>query len=456
MYLSSCLKVNGFEVDLIRAAKEDLLNKVEKSKPDIVAYSIMTGTQGYFYKLNEKIKRKNQNITSIFGGPHPTFFPEMINDNEFIDIIALGECEISLINLLKKIKDKENYFDTKGFHFRNKNQIIKNESEVIVKDLDSLPFPDRELFYQNDKHLSNIPIKDFIVGRGCPFKCTYCFNHSINKMYKEIKMPWVRLRSPDNVLEEIGYVYKCYPLKFIRFGDDLFGAIKKWLFEFLPKYSVKFGIPFSCNIRADRTSYEMLQLMKESGCKTVNMGIETADDYTRNTLLKRKMSKELIIETALNAKKLGIKIYSQNMIGLPYENISKAFETVRLNSQCKVDMPTVSIYQPYPKTELAEYIEKKKLFDGNIHNLPSTYHISSPIKIENRREIENLHDFFCLCVKFPFLIPFVKILIKFPRNGLYYLIYKLSFGWDMYKVTKVKMSYQEAKSTIVKYFYKSA
>ena len=220
MTLSAILKKAGHKTFLIPFKKEELFPSIEKIRPDIVAYSITTGNQKEYLEINKKIKGKFRNIYSVFGGPHPTFYPEIINE-EGVDAICRGEGDIAFLEFVNKIETGKNYEKTKNFYVKKDGKIIKNEIRDLVLELDKIPFPDREIIYNKDEFLKNIKIKRFIASRGCPFQCTYCFNRQYNEIYKN-KGKIIRQRSVDNIIEEIKDVRKKYPLEVVKFVDDTF------------------------------------------------------------------------------------------------------------------------------------------------------------------------------------------------------------------------------------------
>ena len=120
-----------------------------------------------------------------------------------------------------------------------------------MEDLDSLPFPDRALVYERDPIAARSKIKHFLTGRGCPYNCTYCFNHALSEIYRG-KGQRFRQRSVDNVIEEVRWVRDHYPLEFVVFVDDTFVLSHEWLAEFAEKYPRQIGRTGPCPSSATR------------------------------------------------------------------------------------------------------------------------------------------------------------------------------------------------------------
>ncbi len=262
MHLSSALKGAGHEVALAVDGLEDPLEVAKRFQPAIIGYSVITGSHRYYYELNRRLKEGIE-FFSVFGGPHPTFFPEMIEE-EGVDGICIGEGEGAMVDLANALEDGDLALDIPNWWFKVDGQVIRNPVRPYVADLDLLPLPDRDLVYAKDPISRRSKIKHFISGRGCPYDCTYCFNHALFDLYRG-KGKRFRQRSVDNVLEEIAQVKENYPLEFVVFFDDTFVLSLEWLREFAEKYPQRIGLPFFCNTRANLVTGEQVHLLKQAG-----------------------------------------------------------------------------------------------------------------------------------------------------------------------------------------------
>jgi len=439
MFLSAMLKSHNHKVKCCITSKGDIVKTVREFNPDIIAYSITTGEHDYYIRLNNMLK-ENFSFISIFGGPHPTFFPEMI-DKEGVDIICRGEGEYPLLELADRIENKEKIDDIKNLWIKRDGTIIKNDVRELIGDLDSIPFPDRDVVYDSDSDLKNNTTKIFFSGRGCPFNCTYCFNHKFNALYFN-KGKIVRKRSVKNVIQEILDVKKRYNMSFVYFDDDTFIIDKKWLKEFSREYKENINLPFACNVRANLIDDETVRFLKDANCQTVWMGIECGNEKIRNNLLKRGMTDEQIINAVRMLKRNGIKVVTQNILCLPVKNPLKIdLETLNLNIKCSPDFAGTSILYPYPTTEIGDYSIKNGMFDGNFNDICTTNKLYSVLKFQDerlKRQSENLHKLFAIAVRFPFSLPLIKFLIKLPPNKVFNFIF---YGWYAYcwkfKIEKV-------------------
>ncbi|MFQ5886007.1 MAG: B12-binding domain-containing radical SAM protein, partial [Anaerolineae bacterium] len=296
----------------------------------------------------------------------------------------------------------------------------------------SLPLSDRDLVYSKDAISRHSKIKHFISGRGCPYNCTYCFNHAFSKIYKG-KGKRFRQRSVDNVIEELRQVKESYPLEFVIFVDDTFVLSKGWLEEFAEEYPKKIGLPFFCNTRANLVTEEQVRLLKKAGAFCVGMGIEAGNDRIRNELLKRNMSREQILNACRLLHEGGLNFTTTNMLALPTSNLEDDFETVQLNIECRPVYAHAFLFQPYPKTELGEFTRDEGWMAGTLDDMSDIMWDKSVLNFEEneKRQMENLQRFFAIAVEWPRLLPLIRFLIKLPKNRLFWLINKLWKGYAL-------------------------
>ena len=296
MCLIASVKQRGHEADLFLTNLEpNLFRAVAEYKPDVIGFSLTSGSEPYYLELIRRLRRHAKFI-SVVGGPHPTFFPEIIETNE-VDIICRGEGDDALPELLNKLQAGEDYSNIPNLWVKKDGQIIKNTMRPLVPDLDRLPFPDRDSFlkYYAYAHSS---VKHFLAGRGCPYDCTYCFNHKLKKMIRDeagTSSQYCRLRSVENVVAEVEQVRDKYPLKIVYFHDDLFIMNREWLKKFADLYSQRVGLPMICYVRANLINEEVVQALKKANCITIAMGIESGNETLRKMVLKRDMTNAKII-----------------------------------------------------------------------------------------------------------------------------------------------------------------
>lgn len=402
MYLSQILKDNGVIVRLHTIGHD--LKQVLEWQPDFIGCGVMTGSQNdylnYFRMLKEKM-----NFISVFGGPHPTYFPKIIEEN-CVDYVCRGEGERAILKILQKPKEK----------------IIL---EPLIEDLDKIPFPDRELLYQDKKHRNN-PIKHFIASRGCPYNCPYCYNNTNMKLYQGQK--WTRFRSSENVIREVKEVINKYPTKFVYFQDDTFIMNKEWILKFCKLYQKEVKMPFHCIVRLDLLDEELALNLSQAGCICVRCAVESGNDYIRQNILKRGMTKEQIKKGTELLRKYGIAFVLQNILGLPQGGLKEDLETLDLNIACKPTLGWSSIFQPYPGTELGDMFPEVSIDDIN-----DNFYDDSILNISEKEQRLRLQKLFGLICHFPILRVFLPILLNLKFDKLY----KKLWRWNNKRADKI-------------------
>ena len=412
-YLSSVLKREGYVVDITRP--DVMWKDLSNLKPDIMAISTTTGQHIRYLMLAREIKRCHPEIKIVFGGAHPTYFPE-IAEEDCVDFIIRGEGEISFLKLVKAIE----------LGMEQEKPI-----EPLIEDLDTIPFPDRELIYKYPENYNN-PIKNVFTSRGCPFSCTYCYLSAFRELYKDQRV--LRYRSIDNIMAECLELKEKYPTKFIFFADDEFAISNERLQEFSDKYKKEIRIPFHCQLRIDCLTEEKVKTLKEAGCYSITLAIESGNQVTRWVVLDKKITDKQIIKGVELLKKYDLRFRIENIIGLPGELIENALTTLKLNTRCGGTYNWVSLYQPYPKTKLGELCKTMNLFDGKTDGFKGNFFEDTVLAINKKNEFINLQRLFAVFSFFKVPGWLVKLLISFPKNKIYDIIFKRFKKWRYEKL----------------------
>lgn len=422
MQISALARMRGHSTHLGILSRENIIEKVRTLKPDMVAYGGSTGEHKYYIDANKRIKSEFPEVFTLMGGPHATFCPEVIEQSS-LDAICVGEGDEAFPDILAKVERGEDFSTLKNIVTRNGKT---NGVRDLYQDLDHLPFPDRALFYETTE-LGRWPLKSFMASRGCPYSCTYCFNHVFRKLYHG-KGKIIRRHSVDYVIEEVLAVKRRYPLQFVKFYDDIFTyQVDDWLEDFARKYKARIGLPFHCLTRADLMTEDMAKVLKEAGCRSISMSIEAGNEHIRNDTLKRGMSEEQIVEAFHVCRKQGINTFSNNILALPYSTIQNDIETLDLNIKARVSFAEFPIFHPYPKTELGDYCVEKGIYTPDYGGLHMSYMNKSPLSCFTEKEKNmqrNLSTLGLLVIWFPRSRNLVvNHLIHLPYNRLYFLTY---------------------------------
>jgi len=442
--LTAVMKKNNIDVHFAGTRNfKKALSKIEEVKPDLVLYSTFS-THLQTYKNFDKIAKQRLGIKSLIGGPAATFDWKLIKDST-IDAICVGEGEYAIVDFINN-----DFTSNKNIFYREEN--FPEEFYPLV-DLDSLPLPDRDVVYQSDSLLRNMPSRQFFSARGCPYKCTYCFNHKFNTMFKGCG-PIVRRKSVDYLFEEIKAIQEKYSLVDITFNDDLFVMNKKWFLEFAERFPKEIGLTYTCKLRANFVDEDIAKALKQSKCRNVNWSIESANDYLRNEILKRNMSKEQMLDAANILNKYGIPQRIALVIGLPGETFEQVMETLDFTMKTNVYMAHACIFDPFSGLELTDYAIEHGYLDPD-HKVAKDFWSDSVLNY-SRQEKNKIYKTMCLFPLFTTFRSFYynKKLFKFvyslPRI-ITRLIYEAIWPFKMAKLYVYKTPFVQKLRIVKRY-----
>ncbi|MEG1742746.1 MAG: radical SAM protein [Clostridia bacterium] len=356
--ISAVLKQGGHSVELLHLhylhAEDDYKNKLkEKGNYDVIGFSIRTTAFPDSQLYIKWTKEVCPNAFIICGSYHCTLVPGDVLAIDGVDSVCIGDGEYAELELLDKMTAGEDYTTIESLWFKDHDgQFIKNPVRPLFADLDRIPIPDFDLF--DYKNLESVKVDTAIVmmSRGCFYNCTYCGNSQFRNVYPNKKI-YARFRSPENGILYLKTLLSKYPnIKFINFRDAIFNMFPDWFDKFIELYKKEIHLPFTGNIRFDILTEDTVRRMKDAGCYTIDMGVESGDQELRFKYLKRYMTNEMMINCSMWFHKYGIAQLTYNIIGLPHEDIHRALKTVKLNARMKSDRVVPNIFYPYPGTQL--------------------------------------------------------------------------------------------------------
>ena len=427
MALSAICKREGHDTRLA-VLRTDVVSKIlDDFEPDVVGYSTMSSDEYLFREADEVVlawsRRRGRKVWRIMGGAHPTYFPKVLQRMN-LDAICAGDGDFAMVRMLDAIQRGDGLVGIP-------NVLVPGQTEYekeVVEDMDALPYADRDIMYDAAPRMLKHGIRSFLTQKGCPYKCTYCFNHAYNKMFKGNGRKLLRRRTVDDLLNEIKLVARNYPVaRMIRFADDVF-VIKRdeWLEEFAERYPKEVGIPFYCLIRSNSLTEDVARLLSQAGCRSIGMSIEHGDEKVRNAILKRNMSNELVRQSFYLARKYKLNAYANTIMGVPGTTLEDDFKSYLFSKSLKPAAPTFGIFTPYPGTELTDYAIRIGALDPNYELDAVTAHSHSVMKnyTDKERDVQlrltMLSTLFC---KLPgFMDPVLKQLIRLPLTRLYSVI----------------------------------
>jgi radical SAM superfamily enzyme YgiQ (UPF0313 family) len=288
-----------------------------------------------------------------------TLAPESVLEDASkpLDAIMRGECEYTFSELVERVGRGEDFYDLNNIAYKHPEtgRLVQNPLSPAIEHLEDIPHPATELFpYQQIIDQHNMLLLHF--SRGCPFPCTYCSARELMTQYGQK----IRYRSVDSTIEQIKVVMSKYdlnPTTKITISDDLFSINKDWLDQFLPRFKKEIGRPFMANIRSNVTNQEYFHKLADAGCVYVLMSVESGNDYIRNEVMKRGISRQKMFDSFEWARKAGVQTNANCIIGLPFETPEMIEDSIRTIAQLGATENGCNIFYPYKGTALRKVCE---------------------------------------------------------------------------------------------------
>ena len=353
-YLAGVAEKKGHEVKIVDCtleySPEKLKNLVKEFKPQIVGVTATTPTFNNAVKVTAILREIIPEAKFLCGGPHPTADPLNSLSSDIFDILVLGEGEETFIELLEHIKDDKPLDAVKGIAFKKNGQIHLTPPRPKIENLDSLPFPRRDLFPPLKKYsptpasYRKLPLAVIMTSRGCPHKCTFCDRAVFGEKF--------RRRSVENVMAEVEEVLIKFGTKEIRFFDDNFTLDKEFCENICKEMrKLRLKIPWTCLTSVKYADFGLFKLMRESGCWQVLFGLESGDDG-----VLKKLGKGTTVEAnrkaVLLARKAGLRVRADFLVGSPWETPSTLRKTVEFAKSLPLDFAHFNKFVPYPGTDI--------------------------------------------------------------------------------------------------------
>jgi anaerobic magnesium-protoporphyrin IX monomethyl ester cyclase len=428
MVLSASLRAHGHACALVQARNvEAVIADPTTANADVLALSATTGLHRVYLAWAKALRGRFPDKIIVLGGPHATFYPRAI-ELAPLDGVCIGEGEESFPEFLQLAQQGFPSIPDGWWIRRDRGQgpVECGAARPPVRDLNALPSPAFDLFYDADPRYRKEPNKSFLATRGCPFRCSYCFNSQLNQRYRAYG-PLLRSRDPERLCDDILSVRDRWGLKLVWFLDANFISNLPWLEAFVAVYRRRVGLPMFCKLRPERATNRILGLLDSAGCTGVGVGIESGSERVRREILCRPASDADILAGCRRLKARGIRIMSFSMLGIPGATLEDELRTVALNVACGIDLAAATILQPYPGTAIAEWAESRGFFDGNYDRLGYSYFDESPFRYPSKRDrdrVTNLQRLFSYAVEFPEVRKNIRWLIDREPNRLYTYLFK--------------------------------
>ncbi|MBN1232315.1 MAG: cobalamin-dependent protein [Candidatus Coatesbacteria bacterium] len=364
LYIAAVLREAGYEVKAYDGARFTMRGMVEVLKnenPDFLGVSCVAKLWERAKELMSDVREVLPKVKIAAGGQGPTFLKERcLKECNALDYVVVNEGEYSTLKLLDRIKNSESLSGLLGVYYRDNNEIKFHGDYPFTEDLDSIPFPaidllDCKWYVPSVGQYKRLPVGEMMTSRGCPNSCIYCF---------KIGGDQIRMRSPENIIEEMQRWIDLFEIREMKFWDENFthdrervakiceGMIKK-----REKYGKQWDVIWSCSGRIDGVDKDLLKLMKRSGCHYIQYGIESGVQKNLD-MIGKKITLDQIRETVALTHKYGISMINTFILGIPGETYEEALETIKFAHELNSDYVEFFPCTPFPGTRLYNDIEK--------------------------------------------------------------------------------------------------
>lgn len=359
LYVAACLRRAGHEVLFLNGAflsAAEILDQLQQFQPQVAGIYATAFGWPKALATAAAVKRLDPNIFTCAGGPYPIALQEqcLADASADLDAVVTGEAEQTMVELLARLEAGAALDGVAGVVFRRGAQVIRNAPRPPIEDLDTLPFPARELLGDSARYLpppatyKRTPVAVMITSRGCSRHCLFCFQ--IDR-HRRAGVHGVRYRSIDNVMQEIEHLL-AQGYREIKFIDDSFAADRERAMRLARAIQAR-GLDFSwfasaCVNQVDRP---LLQAMKDAGCWAILLGAESGVQKNLNTL--RKGSTLAQIRSAVRAaQEVGLTVSTPFVFGIPGETYAEALQTIDFAIDLDPDLANFHALTPFPGTDL--------------------------------------------------------------------------------------------------------
>jgi len=376
LYIAAVLEKEGIQVeicaaDILKLNWRGIEREIQRVEPDLIGVTSTTENRFQSFHLIKCAKKAFPQALTVLGGPHASMAAEdCLAHIPELDIVVRGEGELTMLELcrsLERKKDIASAANIAGISLRLNGKIISNPARPPIQDLDSLPFPAFHLVpfekynfrFEVPGH-GMLPAINTITSRGCPFNCNFCAT-PIN---------WgrtIRMRSPQNIVQEIEILVGKYNVKVIFFFDDTFNANPKRVEEICNLIiEHKLNIFWKCDVRFDLINKPLLEKMKRAGLFHLSFGLEAGSERVRNEIVNKKVNINDFHNLVRWSRDLDIIPNAFFIFSHPTETWEEAQETIKIIEQYKDKIEgSIAILHIYPGTPLEKTAKELGILPKN-------------------------------------------------------------------------------------------
>jgi tRNA A37 methylthiotransferase MiaB len=375
-------QINSNELSLTDAFYDNAAEWLIDSNPDVVGFMTESDSYHHLLRIFHKIKEKSPNTITLLGGVHATaVHRETLRNFPAVDLIIRGEGEIAFQMLLENLNNGKDLAKVNNLTYRHKGAVMINSDLPLIHELDSLPFPDFSGIRLDDQDIIYVEI-----GRGCPFKCNFCFTAP----YWQRKH---RIKSSERIIRELKYFKNEYGRTDFNFTHDLFTTDRRWVINFCKELSNSdLTVSWTCSSRTDTIDEEQIYWMKQAGCRDIYFGVETGTEEMQKLInkgLDLKQGRQIISKNI----EAGISATVGFIAGLPKEtDISLRGTLTEALYYLSLPNTTVHLFGfcPYRGSPNFENIKGQLIFDEHFVDFP----LPAAIHAENCKLMRDNFDIF--------------------------------------------------------------
>lgn len=406
MYIASSLRKRfNHEIKLLDMkvhfmSDDDALKEIKKFSPDVVGIRSLTVEATAVHRLLRRIKENHPSCKIIIGGPYTAGSSKRILDDSNVDFVVIGEGEETMCELIAEVEKGNRFPEISGISYVRDGAVVFTPTRSPIQYLDSIPFPawdliDMESYFKLpgwnfhiSKHMA------VFTSRGCPFKCAYCHN---------IFGKTTRLRSPENVLEEIDILYNQYEIRELKIIDDIFNVNKSRVHKICDMIVGKgydLDICFPNGLRGDIMDKTTLQKLKAAGTFEITYAVETASPRLQK-LIKKNINLPKLKQVIADTVEMGIFTKGFFMMGFPSETREEIHATAEYALSSRLHRMNMFVVNPFEGTEIADIAAEMNInIDHEKLDFVSGFKISPvqlsemPVQEIKDLQVKTLYKFF--------------------------------------------------------------